>query len=351
MLLKKYWDDSLIVKLIDSCDDLWGNALNSCVHDVYHTAEWIAASRHCDDGVAMAVYVCLGDQVALYPFLKRDIKNDMWDVTSAYGYGGPIFHQDATLEWMEASLASAICMLKEAGCVSWFIRLHPLLNSSWSSSVGLVENHGQTISVDLRKSAEQHWRETRSGHKGDIRKSIKAGIEIEFNKSPEALNAFINIYRATMSALDATDYYYFKDEYFQDLLDGLGDSLLLIMAKENDVYIGASMFTLNKSSLIMQYHLSGTLPNYRHRQPSKLILHSAIKWGRDNSCSWLHLGGGVGSQEDALFGFKKGFSQNSSVFQTHRIVVNNEKYIELCDSNNSVLGDLSGFFPLYRKSN
>ena len=145
-----------------------------------------------------------------------------------------------------------------------------------------------------------------------------------------SLDAFVRIYHETMTALGASGYYFFKDEYFHDLVDLLGEDLLLMMAMEGGEYIGGSMFTLSRSSQIMQYHLSGTASVYRHRQPSKVILHAAREWGREHGFSRLHLGGGVGAQEDALFKFKRGFSPDTHLFQSHRIVVNSDQYARLC---------------------
>lgn len=337
------------VKLISYDDPLWASALQASRHDVYHTPGWIAASRHCDDGLPLAVHVEADGQQALFPMLRRELADGLWDATSAYGYGGPVFSRDCAADWVEKSLQAAISALEAAGCVSWFIRLHPNLNAGWASATGLVVDHGPTVSIDLSKPAEQHWRETMSGHRGDINKALKAGVTVQAGTSPASLEAFVRIYHETMTALGASGYYFFKDEYFQDLVSQLGDNLLLMMAVENGEYIGGSMFTLSPSSLLMQYHLSGTAPAWRHRQPSKLILHAAREWGRDNGYSRLHLGGGVGAQEDALFKFKRGFSPDTHLFQTHRIVVNREHYDRLCAESGNNQSDLSGFFPAYRQ--
>jgi hypothetical protein len=337
------------VDLISYDDPLWSDALLSSVHDVYHTPGWIAASKHCDDGQPMAVYVEAEGHKALFPFLRRELPDGLWDATSAYGYGGPVFSRNHSPDWVASALDLAIDKLKDEGCVSWFVRLHPILNASWQSNHGVVVDHGPTVSVDLSKSAEHHWRETMSGHRGDINKATKAGVTVHAGTSPSSLDAFVRIYHETMTALGASGYYFFKDEYFQDLVDLLGEDLLLMMAMEGGEYIGGSMFTLSRSSQIMQYHLSGTASAYRHRQPSKVILHAAREWGREHGFSRLHLGGGVGAQEDALFKFKRGFSPDTHLFQSHRIVVNSDQYARLCQERGAGQSDLSGFFPAYRQ--
>lgn len=338
----------MIVKLINCDDTLWMDALKYCNHDVYQTPGWIKASKHCDEGVPLAIYVESDNQKALFPFLKRKIINSLWDATSPYGYSGPIFSRECSSGWPEVALAAAITILRELDCVSWFIRLHPLLNENWSSTIGVVD-HGPTVSINLMKSAEEHWRETMSGHRSDINKAKKSGVSIRQCTTPECLDAFIRIYHETMIDIGASSYYFFKKEYFKDLVKFLSNDLLILMASENNEYIGCSMFTLNRSSKIIQYHLSGTASAFRHRQPSKLILHAAREWGRDNGFSRLHLGGGVGAQEDALFKFKRGFSADTHIFQSLRIIVNEEQYSCLCREQGVSQVAFSGFFPAYRQ--
>lgn len=332
-----------------SCDDIaWGDVLSRCSHDVYHRPGWLRASRHCDVGDVMGLYIKDSSNEALYPIVRRPILGGEWDATSSYGYGGPVFAHVNDASFRSSSLKAAISFLKDEGCISWFIRLHPILNSAWVSDRGLVVDHGKTVSIDLQKSEEEHWRETMSGHRGDINKAIRAGVVVRMDKSRDSIDAFIDIYYQTMTLLNASRYYFFSRDYFYDLFDGLGDELLLFVAEEGGDVIGGSLFTASRNSGIMQYHLSGTATEFRHRQPSKLILHAAREWGRANRYLLLHLGGGVGAEEDALFKFKRGFSQNTHVFQSHRIVVNQERYGQLC-RNSSCSFDLSGYFPEYRR--
>src|SRR5690606_4139592 len=159
---------------------------------------------------------------------------------------------------------------------------------------------------------------------------------------------FCKIYTETMQHLNASDFYFFDQDYFLNLAKNLPDRLLLITAFDQDKPIAASIYTLCPESQIMQYHLGGTLDTYRDLQPAKLITHVARTWGRENKYSLLHLGGGLGASLDSLYEYKKGFSSNEHLFKTHRIVVNQDIYIKLLDQNGEV-GDLTKFFPLYRK--
>lgn len=77
-----------------------------------------------------------------------------------------------------------------------------------------------------------------------------------------------------------------------------------------------------------------------------------VGWGVSHHYSFLHLGGGVGGQQDALYKFKKGFSADDYSFYTVRLITNNNIYRKLCSDLNFTdveIDDISNFFPLYRK--
>ncbi len=153
-----------------------------------------------------------------------------------------------------------------------------------------------------------------------------------------------------MSKVEADDYYFFSNDYYYDLSKNLQGRLLLITAYEDEKAIASSLYTVCEESGIMQYHLGGTLDDYRKLQPSKLITHVARDWGRRNNHKLLHLGGGLGAKLDSLYEYKKGFSSQELSFRTFRLVVNPEKYAEWVTDLGLPTEDLnSDFFPLYRK--
>ncbi|GAF56113.1 type IIA topoisomerase [Psychrobacter sp. JCM 18901] len=85
---------------------------------------------------------------------------------------------------------------------------------------------------------------------------------------------FSDIYKETMRFVKASDYYFFDDDYFFNLLENLQEKILLITAYQDDKAIGSSIYTLCQESGIMQFHLGGTLNAYTHLQPSNLSLMS-----------------------------------------------------------------------------
>lgn len=335
--------------LLDINNTAWRATLERCSHDCYHTPAWMKTAERSERGRAFAVHVTNGTHELLVPFVRRDITDGLWDATSAYGYGGPLVSTGAPPDFADAAFRAAVEMLREAGCVSCFVRLHPLLNAHWKSSLGLVLEQGLTVSVDLSKPSERHWQETQSRHKLGINRARRAGVTVRLDRDFATLQRFIDLYNQTMTRRCATDYYFFDKQYYRSLVDGLGDDLLLLVAEEAGHIIGGALFTLARQSRIMQYHLSGSDWDYRHRQPTKIIIHTAREWGRVHGFSRLHLGGGLGSTSDSLHEFKRGFSPDTHVFSTQRVVVNREAYHDLSAGRTASAGDLHGYFPAYRR--
>lgn len=331
-----------------SLDNCWDKEVQNHTFDIYHLSGWLKSSSAIDGGEAKGLMVKFNNKNILFPLIARKLDNDYWDATSTYGFGGPLGESKFTVEELDILLEFTLDFLKKEKCVSWFLRLNPILNKDWNSSIGTLVEHGPTLSSDLTKTEEEHWSETQNQHRRGIKKAIKSGVEIEISSlNEENCIVFSKIYAETMRHLNASKFYFFDDSYFLKLAKNLSERLILVTAYYEGLAISSSIYSHCKESGIMQYHLGGTLNDYRNLQPAKLITHKAIEWGRQNDYKTLHLGGGLGAQRDSLYSYKKGFSSNEHLFKTHRFIVDYDKYKDLLEVDTRI-DILDGFFPLYR---
>ena len=319
--------------------------------DIYHSSLWVDANKNLQQGSLFSILVENGDNKAYLPLLKRKVDNtDYFDLITPYGYGGIAFSHFVTDEFKKNILSTIYGYLEKTNCISLFLRLHPILNSDLHDDIYIHKN-GATLAVSLENSFESISKKYSSGHRYDIKKSLKnENISVIDDLSFEYFDRFIEIYTETMSLLNASEFYFFDKAYFYNLKAKLGNSLKLIIVKLDDSIIGASLFTLHND--IIQYHLSGTTSAGRNYQPSKLILNHIIQWGVDNNYKYLHLGGGVGGAKDHLYEFKKRFSATEFEFCTVRMITNNSVYTDLCKMlkySEDEINNTSDFFPLYRK--
>jgi lipid II:glycine glycyltransferase (peptidoglycan interpeptide bridge formation enzyme) len=202
--------------------------------------------------------------------------------------------------------------------------------------------------VDLTLPEAALLNQQRSGHKYDIRRLNSLGFTVVADEWSR-YDSFIKIYGETMRQLDADPYYFFSTDYFQGLRQALGSRLHLFSVLAPDGSVAATgLFT--EAEGIVEYHLSGTAHEYRHLAPTKLMLDFAIKWAKAAGNRVLHLGGGVGSRNDALFRFKTGFSDLRSSFHTWRVICDYKRYAKLTEDAGIFNVSADGFFPAYASS-
>lgn len=341
-------NSEVVCSLVD-INDKWDKEVKQFDFDIYHLSDWMKCSTEIDKGEAKGLIVRSRNKSLLFPLIIRKVDEVYWDATSTYGYGGPLGDTFLSSQEIDQLLQNAIDFLREKNFISWFIRLHPILNKDWKSNHGFIVEHGPTLSSDLTKTEEEHWAETQNRHRRGIKKAIKESITTKVEDLNET-NAIIfsAIYTETMAHLTASEFYFFDESYFLKLAECLSNRIIIITAYDKHKPIASSIYTYCEESKIIQYHLGGTLSDYRDLQPAKLITHTARAWGRENGYKILHLGGGLGASLDSLYEYKKGFSSNEHLFRTHRMIINDEKYRELVLQQDNIT-DLTGFFPLYRK--
>ncbi len=146
-----------------------------------------------------------------------------------------------------------------------------------------------------------------------------------------------------MQRVDADNYYFFNDDYFDRLRTVFGERLELILCLKGEELAAASLFL--SAGGITQYHLSATAAPFWRQAPVKLLLAFAGARYHRLGQKLLHLGGGLGGSEDTLFRYKAGFSERRHAFRTWRWIVDKEAYRRLTDK----VGQQGGrHFPAYR---
>lgn len=335
---------------ISPSDSRWNEALCALRHDVYDLPEYVAACGSYEKATPVAFYAREGHDRALIPLLQRPLPSSLgapsaWcDATSPYGYSSALFTDNP--QWPARAIQAFLDACNERQLVSVFVRLHPLLASASALDIaGPRVRHGQTVYVDLTVSEDILHDQQRGSHRYDIRRLRSQGFTVLVDAWSD-YQPFMEIYGETMSRLNADSYYVFPAEYFRDLRGALGPRLHLFSVRAPDLTLAAAgLFTETEG--IVEYHLSGTAHKYRHLAPSKLMLAAAIKWAKDAGNRVLHLGGGVGSRDDALFRFKAGFSGLTSPFQTWRVICNRQRYDKLTQVAAALSSPIEGFFPAY----
>lgn len=332
-------------EIIENNSPKWTEIIKQAsVYDFHHTAYF-----HKIDTTDPSKLLFFSDKenfIAL-PVVIRPIENtDFFDITSVYGYAGPIYwfnkdyQQENLLNFFKLEF---INFCKNHNIVSVFSRLHPLIEQKdIIEGLGEIVDLNKTISVDLTLSADEQRKEYRKSLKSELNQIRRKDIYVKEADAQNEIDQFIAIYYETMDRVNATSNYYFSKEYFYDFLDNADFKSKLLIAVKDEKVIAGAIFTLTDK--IMQYHLAGTTEEFIRETPMKLILDEARLLGNQTTAKSLHLGGGVGgSDEDSLFRFKSGFSKDFKQFSVWKYIVNPEVYNQLSKEKAQ-----TPYFPLYR---
>lgn len=321
----------------------------SLLHDVFHS--WTYHSLNTDGEPLLFVYQEDNVFIAL-PVVKRGIEGtDFCDMTSAYGYCGPISNVNTT-EISKNKLTNFKTAFRrfmtEENAVCIFSRLHPFINQCHLlETIGGVVENGTTLYIDLSSSIEDQRNGYEKRLSRQVRQMRQKGYLIKEAADISEIRAFIDIYHKNMDRLHATSQYYFDEEYFTSILklEGFDNKLLLIY---DGVTLACGAIVL-QSDTIIRNHLSATAADYLNESPSKLLTDEISVVGRKLGKKIFHLGGGVGGKEDSLFKFKKRFSNLQVRDHIWRYINNPEAYNMIVAKAAADIDTQSSYFPLYRQ--
>jgi hypothetical protein len=330
-------------------DKRWDEVVKKSVgFDFYHTAGY----HKLDNLYVSKLYCCFeGDNFIALPIVVREIKDVGYrDITSVYGYAGPIFSMDyheisENLKSFFISSFKTFC--EKEKIVSFFMRLNPLIEQmDLMAQIGEVSNINKTVSIDLTLPLELQKKDYRKSLKSELNQLRRKGFHVIEAASENEIDEFIAIYYETMDRVNAKPNYYFPRDYFYNFLKNESFQSKLLLCRWEDKNVAGAIFTIANN--VMQYHLAGTKEDFIKYTPMKLILDEARIIGTNLGLKDLHLGGGVGGKDDdSLFRFKSGFSKKFCQFSVCKSIVSLEMYNRLVEEKANL--DLnSSYFPLYR---
>jgi hypothetical protein len=325
---------------------LWDEIIRSMsCFDFYHTADYSALD---DAGTQFLIYCEYGENAFALPVVLRNIAGtDFRDITSVYGYAGPLvkgknFEPDVLR--FQKDIKS---LFDQWATVSVFARLHPLLDFQEKilENFGEVTETGTVVCIDLRLSEEEQWRQYSRSLKNIVNRLRNDDRwTVRPYCSQADISLFTTLYHENMQRVKAEKMYFFDDNYFTFFLKNIPSNLYLACFDGNAV--AGTLFT--ECNGIIQTHLSATCKEFLPLSPLKYVRDEIRRYGVSKGLSFMNMGGGVGGERDSLFDFKAQFSQFRLPFKTWRYIHNTGVYEELTNLRFNGKIQPSGYFPLYR---
>ena len=339
------------IHILSASDPEWESWLTPLKGDFQHSSGYHRLAESYGEGRGYLAVYGSRERYLAWPYLLRPVvagatqdPTPYSDVTSVYGYPGPLGYNCASGDtFLEQAWEAMQDVWSSQHAVCAFTRFNPLFSNQklipGSARKGLVLS-GATVSIDLTKTDDERWREYKRQLQQHIRRGRDIGLTVEFDPDWKYLEEFERIYSSTMRRNAASPYYFFTHDYFLTMKAELGNHGMLAVSRLGDQIICAC--------LIMEYggfvntHLAGTVDAYLALSPFKTIVHELTSYAKQRGNHSIHLGGGRAGKQDSLFRFKTEFSPRHHEFYTGRWILRQNIYDELSD------GCTTDFFPAYR---
>lgn len=320
--------------------------------DIYFEKEYAKLYEKIENGKIEEFILESKNGIIKNLFLKRRIEDEeFFDIITPYGYGGPIIietnNKEELLKEYDEQF-SKFC--NKNNIVSEFIRFHPIYKNALDfKNIYEVEYSRKTIGTNLKDFNDPVQEEFSKNAKREIKQALKKDIKVHIIENPDNLDNFKKLYYETMERNGASEYYYFDENYFNEMILKLRDYILLIEIEFESEIIASEIYLIKGK--ILHAHLLGSCSKLLELNAGSLIEAMAAKWGKEHEFEYIHHGGGRTSDpEDSLFKYKKKFGKNTEFdFYIGKKIWNKEIYEKLVEKRQLTEKEKeSNFFPLYR---
>lgn len=313
-------------------------------HDYVHTFDFHRISERNGEGspILFVVEDKVGRPIACWPALMRPVPGSDWfDLTSVYGYGGPLMRDD---DWVAGCLNPVFDTMRELKIVTLFSRMHPLFNKDAQELEPFITKVSDVPIIDTglqNKTLETYSKD----HRRSIRRLHKDGFVFSVDPGCAGLESFVDLYEKSMIRLEARQYLRFSRRYFDDLLGATDFKVMLSFVRHGGVDVCAALNLITGN--IMHGYLIGDLEAYRRMAPCKLDYGSWHEWALENGIQSFLLGPGRSQGDDTLLRFKQGFARLTLPLHIFRKVINPVAYQQIC-AERGVDPEATSYFPAYR---
>ncbi len=170
--------------------------------DLHYRPEYCALFK--DSGEARLFIYREGHDSVIYPFLLRKVnliaglegklEQDLYDITSPYGYGGPLANPAAGEDVWDNFYRCFAEYCDRNNIITEFIRFHPLLgNHRLLKKHVEVEKVSSVVCVDLKRSDEEIWSGYERNNRKNIKKAYREGLEVVLEETHAHFTDFIFI--------------------------------------------------------------------------------------------------------------------------------------------------------------
>ena len=291
-----------MLKIIDIKEaQKWDNIVNSFKdNDVYWLSSYVEPFSIFEKSPAYLIYFEGKSTRLCYAVLKYDIsscplfqnqleKNKYFDIQTPYGYGGALV-ENYKEEDIEEFFKELNIFANENNIISQFLRFHPLnQNHRYFEGFTNLKTFKQTVFLDL-KDEETIYKNLNDKCRNMVKKALKNEVSIKIDNSISSQENFKKLYKQTMDKNNADNFYYFDENFFNNVFKTLSESCDIFNAIYQGLTIASAIIL--KSKNFIHYHLSAQDRNYSKFGANNLLLFEVAKYYSNFHKLKFHLGGG-----------------------------------------------------------
>jgi hypothetical protein len=308
------------------------NSLPDYCQDIYFEPEYLEMNSGKDSEKVVCFKYQEENKIWLFPVIKNPINkignyeiNNLYDLETAYGYGGPISNNN-DIDFLKKANLAFTNWAENSGIIALFVRFHPLINNQLWIVDDEMDILFDRLTVSMKTTTYQEiYGSYPKATKNILKRGSKSDIEIKLMDPKEDMKGFKDLYLKSMKYLNASQFYFFDDYYFSQLALLTEKQGLMIGAFLKGELISSAIFLTGTTW--MHYHLSAT--DFLRRIPglSNYVIDKAFQIACEIGISYVHLGGGKSTAEDdPLLKFKKSMSNVVHKFFIGKRIFNSKEY-------------------------
>lgn len=324
--------------------------------DIYFNSDYGKICTFIEPGECILYECATNNGIIRNMFIKRPVPwlvdgVQYYDIVTPYGYGGPIICETNNIDGLVADYKTQFRhYCEEHNIVCEFIRYHPIFRN-WEPFEDVYDNSfsRHTVGTNLFDYDDPVQSEFSKGARKELRRAINRGVTCSVHPQPDDLSVFKRLYEETMDRNNASEMYYFPNEYYSLLTTNLRPFILEIQAHYEGEIIASEIYFIEGN--LMHAHLLGSNDKLLSSGGGVMLEATAAKWGKENGYKYIHHGGGRTSKDDdSLYLYKKKFGNNTLFdFYTGKKIWNETIYEKLVGIRKSTNIELNNdYFPIYR---
>jgi len=271
-----------------------------------------------------------GERSFCYPFLLTPVaiggaKTDYVDISSIYGYSGPLSTTDDPAFLKNAWVAFDQWAAKKK-VIAEFTRFSLYADNRDMAHPGTrVEFNRPSAVSRLPGSEEALLAALGKKTRNMIRKAEKAGLRARELVPEDGVAAFRSLYEETMDRNEASEFFLYDDTYYGLLLSLPAGELRLFGVFDGRNMVAAAMALVHKNGAL--YHLGASLPAYAKSGAGNLSMFAMSRTLMESGVEFLTVGGGrTTKKDDPLFRFKKNNAMDTGKFYIGKRIVDPKGY-------------------------